>query len=364
MLLSSTMERGSNGRHNRQPAVQWYRNLVLYFIVWGAMMMTADAQKIGPPLSMDVTSAVQQSANSIFLGRVVRTQASKVTFEDRLYNVGTMEVAVLENLQRTEPHAGTTVTVPFHHVADGSFFKQNWDHWNEMNLGAGQMLLLVCVSKDGGKTWQASAGVNVASAEDPQVQAVRKAEKIEHSSISESVPAKQKELEQALASENDALFIYAATSLAQRRILGSFQSAQVLATAMTSSALPESNRAELPNQAFEWFGPETEKDLEGAKELTAAFAQRFVTATDPKDKANLAFKLSSCMDTYKGSAEGEARQLQIISRVSKPTPTLVEHELRMLASDQKVLPDADDRRTINHLEQLWRRASASKPQVE
>ncbi len=298
----------------------------------------------GPSLYNRPTSFVSDPSMVFILARVERQDAAPLTVNGAVYSAGTLFLRADEVLRPGPLKAGEEFAVPFHQRPPN--LKRETDQWNELSLTTGSLLLLACKSPDGGKHWQAFSGNNVSSPKDAQVDTLHGAIQIDSAP---SAQEKEKRLYETLFGSNDDLADYATGVLSGGELLGTEESARVLASALLSSAMPHERLPRLAFASMNWFADQPPANQAAGRLLAAAVARLMVQTASAKERAVYADALmwafwdSDHRAAYKG----------LVAGIDDPPATAVEAALRQVATDTRTTPNPGNRKSYSALLKLW-----------
>src|SRR5262249_34397614 len=133
----------------------------------------------GEAVSGDLGPVIAQPDVSMVVGRIEKTHWTKMVEDDIEREIGPLEIRVLEVVHGSTPHENDLIEVPARRVADPLIrVKNRHDYWNALRLNPGDILLLAYRPAQANQ-WKAIAVDQIESRTAPDVDAARRAYRIE-----------------------------------------------------------------------------------------------------------------------------------------------------------------------------------------
>lgn len=305
----------------------------------------------GEMLSGDLGPVISRPELSMVVGRIEKTRWTRTVEDSIERDIGPLEIRVLEVVHGAAPHKDDLISVPARRVADPLIrVKNRHDYWNALRLNPGDTLLLALRPAEPNH-WMAVAADQIESPAAPEVEAARRAYRIEEAPG--DMRQKSQMLEYALTSNQDLLESYAVDSVTRHAGSDRDTGVDLLHKAILSPQTAPDRKLDLAFTLTEDPFLKREKKADAANQtVVATLATALVHERDPENAAAWARLLGSAV-LMEYSADPDVNHkimLELIGSPRNPPPQTVTNALSHVAAHG----DAEDKEIANELLKAWR----------
>jgi len=267
------------------------------------------------------------------------------------WDEGTLRCRVERVVHGPLPAAGRMVSVGYSRKAEPlSRAKSSVNHWNLLDLAAGDLLLLVCTPGADPTDWNARSGNQVAAADDPAVAGL--AESFRLRTLEKGSEPQQLALLAALRGANDVARHFALEAICRQGAVSRREACDLLVRALEADALADPDRVRFAGglASAAVFDPR-EKDDPVNRAAVAGLAATVGRVADPADRLTCVRYLASCVrQDFSENPDEATRVRAALVRAAGPVPPppLADTLARMAASNE-----ASDRDRAAALAAAW-----------
>jgi hypothetical protein len=290
----------------------------------------------------------------MMLVRVVATQFRRDIAQGIAVETGDALLEVVESFHGKGPGPGARIRVHVLRAADPPIrARNNFNQWNNLNLGPGALILLACKPAEPPDRWTGIAGLQVDSTASPVLAAVRRAYDLEYS----KAPPEQKNAmwTAALTSNEQVLRYFALDALGRRHAVPRNIAVPLVAHAVAAKTLQPQERLDLAAHltGSPFFERQFEDDA-GNQRVVSVLAEALLHEPGDAQRVVWARYLASCiLMRFADDATADARiRAGLISATRIPATQLVDvlRRTALLAAD-------DERKQLERLAAAWSAAS-------
>ena len=283
-------------------------------------------------LSADLIPEIFEPASALFLVKISQVRLAVQPGSQPLTEAGTVTLQVVEMLRAGPVQADATIQVPAHRIADPvRRGKSNMDQWNNLELEAGENLLLACRSLKPPTIWNAVAAKPVTGPGDANVTAVRKALEIERG----APDVRGEMLKAALEDQTTLLRFFALETLSRGKSIPKSVGAGLIAQAIGSGLVAGPDRLDLGRALTQIaFFNKNDKN-EGTNPIAlAGLAEGLLSENDLARRLEWARLISSCfaIEFVPEPAANRAARTELLRKLTPPLATRVKDALGALIS--------------------------------
>jgi len=303
-------------------------------------------------LSSDLAAVVFDRSVSIVLAKVVRVRPAPEPMGSQ--EVGTIDLEVLRVFRSELLSAGSSFDVDYSRMWNDELrVKNRINQWNALSLTQGDLLLMGCQPQEVQKHWGALAALPLTSGEDPQVEELIQAIRINEVRAPES---RYELLQQALVDGKGLLLDYALEAVRRGDKVPRKVGAELLEKAMASEKITPDERLELgrrladPPLFDQVSGPDATN-----QGIIAALAQEFVADSDKERRTSWAELLAArtLMEFSEDPEKDREIRNSLIRGIARPSPEEVISVLSSLSHHGT----GEDKELAKELLDAWRTAT-------
>lgn len=305
----------------------------------------------GDILSGNLGAFVSKPDVSMFVGRIEKTHWIQILDDSIERDIGPLEIRVLEVVHGETPRKDETIEVPARRVKDPIIrVKNRYDYWNALPLEPGDILLMAGRFAEPPNRWKALAANQIESPTAPEVDAARRAYRIEEAPG--DLREKSQMVEYALTSNQDLLQNYAVDYVTRHADSDRDTGVELLHKAIASPQTAADRKLDLGFAlAGDPFLRRDKKADPANQTIVATLAAALIHERDPEDAATWSRMLGSAvlMDYSDDAKENHAVEMALVHSPRNPPAQNVTHALSGVASHG----DPEDREIAMNLIKAW-----------
>lgn len=301
-----------------------------------------------PMLSADFVPFISAPEASICVGRI--TDKIELSAAGEGVESGRLEIEIINVLSSAELAEGDRILVPYERMRDFLTRKRNrFNHWNNLELERGKLLLVICRPIPESDLWQAGAADAVEAVDDSLVTDMKTCLAIE-----QIEPDDIKKIEQtraALISQRHLVTYYALDCIGRRKLFPRRTGLDMLAGALDSPRLKPVDKTAMADPMADYLF-EAEQAVEPVNTgIIATMAGALIKADDPEVKFAWVQQLGACIFDEFADDPKQDRVLQaaLIKSVKDPAGEKFIQQLKAL----KKGVDKDDQEVVDNVLKAW-----------
>ncbi len=309
-----------------------------------------------PMLSEDVVPFIPDSAVSMVVVKTSRrTPAAR---SEPMMEEGTVSYQVLDVLHSTRLKKGDAVEVPFTRDADESARdKRGFNHWNNLSLEPGEIVILACKPLEPPKLWEGLAAQVVGSEKSSEVAQVRRCYEIE--AVKKPPEVHREKLQQALVEGEDIDRRYAVEALSERGALSRDEGVELLDRAIASGKTSGDDKLELARSLTDDRFFNERKGADAANQKVIATLSRGLAAETDADRQREWTDLLAA-SVLSDFSENEVKNQAVRASLIRGASPEVSRRVLGILTAQSQQGTAGEREVAIDLLAAWR-AAAGKP---